>query len=275
MDNRPIGVFDSGVGGLTSVRELHKILPGEDIVYFGDTGRVPYGSRSKQTIRKYAAQDVKYLMTYDVKVVLAACNSVSANLPEQKFRELGLDVPFYETVMPAAREASAVSAEGRIGVIATTATIRSGAFGRALGSIRPTAKLFGNAAPLLVPLVENGMTAPDNQITRLALQQYLEPLIREEIDTLILGCTHYPMLTAIIDDILHSKVQLVDSGAAAARELRVMLCEEGMQADRETGDTVYRVTDTVENFTAVAKNFLFENIADKVEYVDIDVVAEL
>jgi glutamate racemase len=275
MDNRPIGVFDSGVGGLTSVRELHKILPGEDIVYFGDTGRVPYGSRSKQTIRKYAAQDVKYLMTYDVKVVLAACNSVSANLPEQKFRELGLDVPFYETVMPAAREACAVSAEGRIGVIATTATIRSGAFGRALRSIRPTAKLFGNAAPLLVPLVENGMTAPDNQITRLALELYLEPLIREEIDTLILGCTHYPMLIAIIDDIFHSKVQLVDSGAAAARELRVMLCEEGLQADRETGDTIYRVTDTVENFTAVAKNFLFENIADKVEYVDIDVVAEL
>jgi glutamate racemase len=275
MDNRPIGVFDSGVGGLTSVRELHKILPGEDIVYFGDTGRVPYGSRSKQTIRKYAAQDVKYLMTYDVKVVLAACNSVSANLPEQKFRELGLDVPFYETVMPAAREACAVSAEGRIGVIATTATIRSGAFGRALRSIRPTAKLFGNAAPLLVPLVENGMTAPDNPITRLALELYLEPLIREEIDTLILGCTHYPMLTAMIDDILHSKVQLVDSGAAAARELRVMLCEEGLQADRETGDTIYRVTDTVENFTAVAKNFLFENIADKVEYVDIDVVAEL
>jgi glutamate racemase len=275
MDNRPIGVFDSGVGGLTSVRELHKILPGEDIVYFGDTGRVPYGSRSKQTIRKYAAQDVKYLMTYDVKVVLAACNSVSANLPEQKFRELGLDVPFYETVMPAAREACAVSAEGRIGVIATTATIRSGAFGRALRSIRPTAKLFGNAAPLLVPLVENGMTAPDNQITRLALELYLEPLIREEIDTLILGCTHYPMLIAMIDDIFHSKVQLVDSGAAAARELRVMLCEEGMQADRETGDTIYRVTDTVENFTAVAKNFLFENIADKVEYVDIDVVAEL
>jgi glutamate racemase len=126
-----------------------------------------------------------------------------------------------------------------------------------------------------VPLVENGMTAPDNQITRLALQQYLEPLIREEIDTLILGCTHYPMLTALIDDILQSKVQLVDSGAAAARELRVMLCEESMQADREAGDTIYRVTDTVENFTAVAKNFLFENIADKVEYVDIDVVAEL
>lgn len=273
MDNRPIGVFDSGVGGLTSVRELQKILPGEDIVYFGDTGRVPYGSRSRQTIRKYALQDIQYLMGFDVKAILAACNTVSAHMGEKDIRELGIDLPYFETIMPAAREACAVSEGGRIGVIGTIAAMRSGAYGKALRSIQPSAKLFGNAAPLLVPMVENGMTEPDNQITRLMLEQYLEPLIREEIDTLILGCTHYPMLAHIIDDILRSRIHLVDSGAAASRELRVMLCEEGLQADRETGSTRYRVTDTVEHFTSVARNFLFDNIEDRVEFVDIDIVA--
>lgn len=273
MDNRPIGVFDSGVGGLTSVRELQKILPGEDIVYFGDTGRVPYGSRSKQTIRKYAHQDIQYLMRYDVKAILAACNTVSAHMGEKDVRELGIAVPYYETILPAAREACAISEGGRIGVIGTISCMRSGAFGKALRSIQPSAKLFGNAAPLLVPMVENGMTEPDNKITRLMLEQYLEPLIREEIDTLILGCTHYPMLAPIVDDILQSKVHLVDSGAAAARELQVMLCERGMQADRENGSTIYRVTDTVEHFTGIARNFLFENIEARVEFVDIDIVA--
>lgn len=275
MDNRPIGVFDSGVGGLTSVRELHRIMPGEDIVYFGDTGRVPYGTRSKQTIRKYAVQDIKFLLGFDVKAILAACGTISAHLTEKEVREMGVDVPYFEVVMPASRAACAVSQCGRIGVIATTASIRSGAYGRALRSVQPNAKLFGNAAPLLVPLVENGMSGTDSKIARLALEQYLEPLQREEIDTLILGCTHYPMLSDLINDVLDYKVNLVDSGASAAKELQLMLCEKGMLADREHGSSIYRVTDAVDNFTAVARNFLVEDIEGDTEYVDIDIISSL
>jgi glutamate racemase len=275
MNNKPIGVFDSGVGGLTAVRELHRIMPGEDIIYLGDTGRVPYGTRSKQTIQKYALQDIRYLLGFDVKTILIACNTVSANLSEKDIQAAGITVPCHGVVMPAIRAACAVSRAGRVGVIATAATIRSGAYGRGLRSVQPAAKLIGNAAPLLVPLVENGMFDKNNAVARLVLEQYLEPIVREEVDTLILGCTHYPMLYDLINDMLEYKVNLVDSGAAAARELRAFLQEEGLLADREKGDTRYYVTDAVDNFTAVAKNFLFENIEDSTEYVDIDVVSSL
>lgn len=272
MDNRPIGVFDSGVGGLTTVRELHKILPGEDIVYFGDTGRVPYGTRSKQTIKKYALQAIKYLTGFNVKAIVIACGTVSSNLSDGDLKEAGLDILYTGVVTPSVRAACAVSAAGRIGVMATTASIRSAAYGRALRSINPSAALIGAAAPLLVPLVENGMTGMDNKITRLALEMYLEPFIREEVDTLILGCTHYPLLSGLIADILGNDVQLVDAGAAAAREMQVTLCELGILADREEGNTIYRVTDQVDIFASVAKNFLFENIEEQTEYVDADTI---
>ena len=275
MDNRPIGVFDTGVGGLTAVRELHKILPGEDIVYFGDTGRVPYGSRSRQTIQRYAVQDIKYLLTFGVKAVVAACGTVSSNVTEKELQDIGLEVPYFEVVNPATRAACAASQNGRIGVLATVASIRSGAYGRALRAVRPSAKLFGNAAPLLVPLVENGMFGLDSVIARLVVEQYVEPLRKQDIDTLILGCTHYPMLYGLIDDVLQSRVHLVDAGAAAARELRIALCEKGLLSARKTGQTIYRVTDTVENFTEVAVNFLAERVEDTTQYVDIDMITSL
>lgn len=273
MDNRPIGVFDSGVGGLTTVKELHRILPAEDIIYFGDTGRVPYGPRSRQTIRKYAAQDIRYLMTYDVKAIVAACGTVSANFTEKDVEEMGISVPYTGVVLPATRSACAASSGGRIGVIATPAAVHSGAYGKALRSIQPGAQVFGNAAPLLVPLVENGMTEPGNPVTRMVLEMYLEPLIRENIDTLILGCTHYPLLYDTINEILEYRVTLIDSGAAAARELQVMLVENDLQADRETGSTQYRVTDSVENFMGVASNFLMEDLGGNIEFVDLDAVS--
>lgn len=272
MDNRPIGVFDSGAGGLTTVKELHKILPGEDIVFFGDTGRVPYGTRSRQTIRKYAAQDIRFLASFGVKVIVAACNTVSANLSEQDAAEICPDIPFVGTVMPAARSACALSQGGRIGVIATPAAIRSGAYGKAVRAIRPGAQIFGNACPILVPLVESGLTDYENQITRLAVRMYLEPLLREQVDTLILGCTHYPILYDIINDEMNYSAPLIDSGAAAAREVQAMLTQRGLLADREQGSTNYYVTDTVEGFAAVAKNFLFEEIEPHSHYVDIETI---
>jgi glutamate racemase len=272
MNNQPIGVFDSGVGGLTAVRELRKILPGEDIVYFGDTGRVPYGSRSKQTIVKYAIQDMKYLLKHNVKAILAACGTVSANITDKDLQAAGINVPYYGIVMPATHAACAVSQAGKIGVMATTAAIRSGAYGKALRSVNPAATLIGNPAPLLVAVVENGMTDTDNKITRLILEQYLAPFIREEVDTLILGCTHYPLLYDAIDKLLDYKVNLVDAGSAAAGELKVMLWENNLLAEREKGTVTYCVTDTIDNFTSVAKHFLDENIDASTRYVDIDEV---
>lgn len=270
MDNRPIGVFDSGVGGLTTVRELHKILPGEDIVYFGDTGRVPYGTRSREAIRKYAAQDIRYLLQHDVKAIIAACGTVSATLPEADAKKLGVSVPYTTIVQPATRKACAMSAQGRIGVIATPAAIRTGAYGKAVRAIAPNIKVFGNACPLLVPLAENGMTAIDSQIARLAIEMYLKPLIAEEIDTLILGCTHYPLFFDLIGDVLGYQVTLIDAGAAAAGEMQAELTQSGMTAQAgRRGITRYFVTDTVEGFTEIAGRFLGEEITGAVTYVDI------
>lgn len=197
MDNRAIGVFDSGLGGLTAVKELHRLLPNEDIIYLGDTGRVPYGSRSRETIIKYAQQDIDFLLTKDIKLVLAACGTVSSTLPKEISGKL--PVPYADIVQPAAQQACALTSGGRIGVVGTNATLRSNAFGKAIRSIRADVRVFGNPCPLLVHLVENGMVQPDNQITNLTVQMYLEPLMREKIDTLILGCTHYPLLYDIFN----------------------------------------------------------------------------
>lgn len=271
MDNRPIGVFDSGVGGLTTVRELHRLLPGESIVYFGDTGRVPYGTRSRETIRKYAAQDIRFLMRHDVKAIVAACGTVSANFLEKDVRDLGADVFFTEVVWPATRRACALSAQGRIGVIATPAAIRSGAYGKAVRSIAPGAKVFGNACPLLVPLAENGMTGKDCQIARLTLEMYLKPLIAEGIDTLILGCTHYPLFFDLIGDVLEYKVTLIDSGAAAAKAVQAALLERGLLAgEPHEPVTEYYVTDAVEGFREVARHFLGDGeLGSCVTHVDL------
>lgn len=273
MDNRPIGVFDSGVGGLTVVRELHKLLPGEDILYFGDTGRVPYGTRSREIIRRYAAQDIRYLMSHDVKAIVAACGTVSANFSEKDVADMGVDIPYHTIVLPATRKACAMSSGGRIGVIATPAATRSGAYGRAVRSIAPTAKVFGNACPLLVPLVENGMIGADNQITRLTVELYLAPLRDEKIDTLILGCTHYPLLYDIINEVLDYQVTLIDAGATAAQQVQADLLEAGLLAtEGHTGSTRYRVTDSAENFMEVARHFLAEDISATLEYVDVHTI---
>jgi len=275
MNNRPIGVFDSGVGGLTTVKELHKVLPGEDIVYFGDTGRVPYGTRSRQTIRKYSAQCMHYLLGQGAKALVVACGTVSSNLTDEDVAQLAGTLPYTGVVLPSARAACALSSEGRIGVIATSASIRSGAYGRAIRAIQPSAQVFGAACPLLVPLVENGMLQSGNQITRLTVEMYLEPLMRENIDTLILGCTHFPLLYDIINDILDYKVTLVDSGAAAAQHMKALLLEQDALSGRtEGGSTFYHVTDTVEGFAGVAKYFLQEEVSGNTTVVDLDTLAD-
>lgn len=271
MDNRPIGVFDSGVGGLTVVRELHKLLPGEDILYFGDTGRVPYGTRSRDIIRKYAAQDVHYLMTHDVKAIVAACGTVSSNFFQEDVERLGYQVPYLTIVQPATQEACRRTSGGTIGVIATSAAIQSGAYRREVNAQMPTAQVVGAACPLLVPLAENGMTRPDQPIARLAVEMYLEPLMAQGIDTLILGCTHYPLFYDLIGQVLGETVALVDAGVAAAQAAAEILARDSLlaQPGRE-GTTRYRVTDTVDNFVTVARHFLGVEPAGQTEYVDLD-----
>lgn len=271
MDARPIGVFDSGVGGLTAVKELHKILPNEDIIYFGDTGRVPYGTRSRRTIQKYAEQDIRYLLGLGVKAVLAACGTVSTNFTEEQARSLGVEVPYTGVVPPAAADAAAATRGGRIGVIATPASIRTGAYQAELARIAPRAQVFAGACPLFVPLVENGMTARGDRITRLAAEMYLAPLAEQKIDTLILGCTHYPMLRDIIGDVLGPDVALIDSGASAAHHVRDMLERlDLLCGNKKPGSTRYHVTDTVEGFAQVAGCFLFEDVERFTEFVDLD-----
>lgn len=273
MNNNPIGILDSGVGGLTAVREMHKLMPNENIVYFGDTGRVPYGTRSRETITKFGSQAIAFLKKHNVKAVIAACGTISSTVDEKTMAGFCGDIPYAGVVMPATRTACTMSAGGRVGVIATPAAIRSGAYGRAVRSVSPSIKVFGNACPLLVPLVESGMTAKDNQITKLTVEMYLKPLIREEIDTLILGCTHYPLLYDVINEALEYKVTLIDSGACAVREMQSVLTKQGLlNESKEAGRTDYFVTDSVsvDNFENIAKAFLQEEKVGKVTYVTVD-----
>ena len=244
MDNRAIGVFDSGLGGLTAVKELHRLLPNEDIIYLGDTGRVPYGSRSRETIIKYAQQDIDFLLTKDIKLVLAACGTVSSTLPKEISGKL--PVPYADIVQPAAQQACALTSGGRIGVVGTNATLRSNAFGKAIRSIRADVRVFGNPCPLLVHLM------------------------REKIDTLILGCTHYPLLYDIFNWLLGYQVTLIDPGRCAAGYVQRYLMQHDLLADRQReGVTEYNVTDETDSFGKTASIFLGQEVAGTVNRVEL------
>lgn len=264
-DNRPIGVFDSGLGGLTVVKELKRLMPKESIIYFGDTGRVPYGSRSNETIMRYAREDEAFLLSQDVKMIIAACGTVSS-VAYSTSEEL--PVPFFEVVKPAAQSAVATTKTGRIGVIGTPATIRSRAHARAILKLLPDAVTVCNACPLFVPLVEEGWIDPDDEITRLTARRYLEPIIEANVDTLILGCTHYPALEKIIADIMGEGVTLINMGTAIAERVKKALLTSGNAADTPSADR-YFVSDRVDTFSRIAKNLLGSDIEDKVEQIDI------
>lgn len=268
MDNRPIGVFDSGLGGLTAVKELERVLPRESVVYFGDTGRVPYGTRGRDTIRSYARQDMAFLISRNVKAVLTACGTVSslaADIGES------LPVPYYDVVGPTARAAASATKNGRIGVIGTSAAIHSDAYRRALLSIDYRLEVFSQPCPLFVPLVENGFVSPQDEVTRLVSERYLSPIREAGVDVLILGCTHYPIIKAAIASVMGRGVALIDSGKEAALAMaaglrdRDLLCD-GSQPRRAD----YCVTDAPENFVAVAELFLGHSVGSEVERINIE-----
>lgn len=269
MDNRPIGIFDSGLGGLTTVSELQRIMPNENIIYFGDTGRVPYGTRSRVTIQKYARQDINFLLSKNVKMIIAACGTASSVISEDIINDLSIE--YSGVPIPAAKAAANTTIQNRIGVIGTSATIRSGAYEKALFQINKEIQVFTNPCPLFVPLVENGFTDPDNEITRLTAEQYLAPLKEAGIDTLILGCTHYPIIKDIISKVMGSHVSLIDSGQEAARyACRLLTKKDMLNLTKRPAFSEYYISDTVEEFEKNAMTILKEPIHGHVEKIDIE-----
>ena len=265
MKNKAIGVFDSGLGGLTSVKELMKILPGEDIVYFGDTGRVPYGTRSEDTIKKYTKQDIAFLKSFDIKIILVACGTVSSvalpHIKNEKVKIVGV-------VEPASRAAVKATKKKKIGVIGTTGTIKSNSYKNLIEKLAPDAEVYQNACPLFVPLVENGYF--DHEATRIIVKEYLQPLMDAGVDTIILGCTHYPLLKKVIGETVGRDVVLIDSGKAAADFVKEILEKEDMINEKTTGDYKFYSSDSG-NFRPLAQIFLEREI-DEVKQIDIEKV---
>lgn len=266
---KAIGVFDSGLGGLTCAAELMKLMPNENIIYFGDTARVPYGTRSKETILEYARQDVNFIKSHDVKMIIAACGTVSSAVGGIK--SFGGSVPFTGVVVPAVQAACAATRNGRIGVIGTAATIRSGAYGRAIRSIKPDASVIGNACPLFVPFVENGLTDRNDIVVKTMTERYLKPIKNEGVDTLILGCTHYPIISDAIADYMGEEVKLISSGAEAAKYTMNILTAKNLLSSRsEQGHVTYFTSDSRELFESNAHAFIGSGFIGDVRQIDID-----
>lgn len=270
MDARAIGVFDSGMGGLTTVRELIRRLPGEDVVYFGDTGRVPYGGRSPETILKYARQDVNFLRTFDLKAIVIACGTVS-NVALETLREENAPIPVIGVVEPAAQAAAKATRNGKIGIIGTKTSISSGGYERALGKIMPQAEVTALACPLFVPAVENGRYRAEDPLVELLVREYLTPIRQAGVDTLILGCTHYPLLSEAIGAFMGPEVTLINSGGACVDSVERLLEERDMKSPKaEGGARRYFASDSAEGFSALASIFLGENVTNQAEKIEIE-----
>ena len=268
MDQRPIGVFDSGSGGLTAVREIRSILPSENIIYFGDTSRVPYGSRSAEILLRYARQDVGFLRSFDIKAVAVACGTVSTTALPQLRAENSL--PILGVVEPSCRRAVSVTRNRRVGLIATAASVRSGAYERTIAALDPEITVISKACPLFVPLVENGRFRAGDPVIETVAREYLTPLRDTGIDTLILGCTHYPLLAEVIGGIMGPAVTLVDAGAEVARALRQELTDRNALADRPCGTTTLYASNRPEDFGLLAGTFLGRPLDEAVRPVDIE-----
>ena len=256
MDNRAIGVFDSGLGGLTAVRQLHRVMPNEDIIYFGDTGRVPYGSRGRQTIINYTRQDTAFLTKHDIKAIVVACNTASAYALNDLEREI--DIPIIGVVKPGAKVAAEVTRNGQVGVIATEGTISSNIYTTYIRQLRPEVQVTGKACPLFVPLVVEGLW--QDPVTDEIAKRYLSSLIDTGIDTLILGCTHYPLIRSTVAKVMGDHVTLVNPAYETARELKELLMEKGLfnPVPPQLGTNKYEffVSDGAEKFVHFANSII-------------------
>jgi glutamate racemase len=253
---RPIGVFDSGVGGLTVVRELFRQLPCEDIVYFGDTARVPYGIKSKETVIRFSIENILFLLKQDVKLICVACNTVSSvALPALKNH---FKVPIVGVITPGVREAVYATRNKRIGVIGTKGTIKSRAYEIQIKQLEPTIKVIATACPLFVPFAEEGWLK--GRVVLEVARAYLKPLRETGADTVILGCTHYPLLKPVISEVLGKGVTLIDSAKQVAIEVKKILAAEGMLNRGGRGRHKFYVSDNPEWFTDLAERFLGEPV---------------
>lgn len=255
MDNRPIGVFDSGLGGLTVLKEIIKLLPGESAVYFGDSGRTPYGTKSKETVIKYTFQNMRFLLNQDIKMVVIACNTMSAygyNLVVQNF-----DIPIIDVIQPGALTGVRETKNKKLGIIGTTATINSGAYEMAVNGIDSSIKTYSRACPLFVPLAEEGREWWENDIAVRIAEEYLTPLKQEGVDTLILGCTHYPLLQNTISRVMGEGVKLVSSALEMAKAVKQTIMANNIQRDDRL-KPVYRyyTSDSVEKFEPLCSTIL-------------------
>lgn len=261
-----IGVFDSGVGGLTVVREIMRQLPSEDVIYFGDTARVPYGSKSKQTVVKFSKQIVRFLKTKNVKAIVIACNTASA-LAIEEIREV-VDIPVFGVVRPGAKMAVEMSKTKNVGVIATAGTIKSGIYLDYIRQIDPEVTVVGKACPLFVPLVEEGLI--EDRVTDDIIHRYLSELKAYNVDSLVLGCTHYPLLTNPIKRYMGSDVALINPAFETAKEIKSSLTEKEMLNDKKhTPCYEFYVSDGADNFKSFANNVLPINL-ETVNVIDIE-----
>lgn len=264
MSERAIGIFDSGVGGLTVYREIARQLPGEEFIYLGDTGRVPYGTKSPSTVLRYAQEAAEFLVGHRVKMIVVACNTASAvalNALEERFR-----LPVVGVIEPGAKKAVSVTRNRRVGVIGTEGTIKSGAYARAIHKLDPTIEVVAAACPLFVPLAEEGWA--QHPVARLAAEEYLAPLRQEDIDTLVLGCTHYPLLKPTLRAILGDAVTLVDSAAETANSVKALLQRDGLFRRTPPRPPRFYVTDVPFRFERVGGEFLGAPLTN-VEQVEI------
>jgi len=260
-----IGVFDSGIGGLTAVKEIRRILPQADLIYFGDTGRVPYGTRSVETIQKYAMQDARFLLSKGVDAILVACGTVSSIALELLCQSF--DVPIIGVVEGAAQAAVKATKNERIGVIGTAATVNSGSFEKKLLNINPNLKIKAKACPLFVPIVENGLFG--SEISEVTCKHYLSEFAEFNVDTLILGCTHFPLLKEDISKYLPN-VTLINTGKEAAKLLYDTIPKEALQSFSGKGSAEYYVSDDTKSFINSASIFLGESVSGHVSKIDIE-----
>ncbi|MEE1239348.1 MAG: glutamate racemase [Acutalibacteraceae bacterium] len=268
-DSRAIGVFDSGLGGLTVVRELIGCNPNENIVYFGDTGRVPYGTRSRETIKKYAVEDEQFLLKHNVKLIIAACGTVSSVASDTADN---LPVPFFEMVTHAAKAAVNLTKNRKIGVIGTAATVSSGSHKKEILRLLPEAVITAESCPLFVPLVESGWYNEDDVVVLETVRRYLAPIIAADCDTLILGCTHYPVLEGAIRRVTEGKITLINPGVAVSKAVSDFIMNKGIENDsKNIGHHNFYVSDKPDSFKAQASVLLGKEFDDRrVEQVDLN-----
>lgn len=270
-NSNPIGIFDSGVGGLTVVKKIVSLLPNENIIYFGDTARVPYGTKSNDTVIEYAFQDANFLLNKNVKIIVVACNTASSIA--LKALQDKLSIPVIGMIEPGTKLALQKTKSGRIGIIGTNATINNKAYSTELLRLDPKLKVYEKACPLFVPLAEEGLI--NHPATRLIAEEYLSELKVDDIDTLVLGCTHYPILAKVIQKVIGNKVELIDSGTAASFVVKDYLEGQGLlNKSNNIGLSEFYVSDLPKRFKEIAERFLGRSL-EHVHKIDLDTIYNL